>query len=496
MRVRCPTLPSSHFLLRLGSCPRHAIAESVQTKEIRIIMKDFREVRKTRGISLKFLVAASSILVSAAVIDARNWTYTDLANFLISVLLGAYFLYLAQRLNWRAEERAEAVANADLITSTGVLAMNSARSLSGSESAALRVAADARAALQHYSAADQSKQKNLRASIVNAYNDLAFSVFLRAGTLARSVWARLCEGTADVIRETRRLSFSSSGRISDKELMYVAEHVEFVEMLGRALRQQAGIELPESHHLSLSAVWDPIRTPNSTRPPARRSARLETLHRLKRFAMLYQDELTVLHDWSTLRNNADRLSCEVELVDRAVTDEWLAPWFVGQGTSGDARPVNVLNRELEERARYDTLLIDDSTPRWPQALKHGEVPEGMRTTSIANLREVLEAQEAPIICVLAYELCSIEQEGEKKRLVLDGNHRLAAARRLSLTSGPSDRSSSSHRFKVLTFLIRERQPVDDVVAAAGEANHPYEWRGFTPDIGLIRGTWQPEESVE
>ncbi|WP_140395006.1 ParB N-terminal domain-containing protein [Arthrobacter sedimenti] len=460
------------------------------------MMKAFTGSKRDLKISFRFFLVASSILLSAVIFDASNWTYTDLANFLISVILSVYFLFLAQRLNWRAEERAEAVANADLITSTGVLAMNSARSLSGSESAALRVAADARAALQHYPAANQARQEDLRASVVNAYNDLAFSVFLRAGTLARSVWARLCEGTADVIRETDELVFSPSKRIRDKELMRVADHIGFIEMLGRALRKNGEVGVAVFESISLPAVWDPLTTIDSRRPPVRRSARTETIHRLNRFEMLYQDELTVLHDWSTLRDNADRLSCEVELVDSAATDEWLAPWFVGQGTDGSARPVNVLNCELEERAKYDTLRINATTPRWPQALKHGEIPEGMRATSIDNLCQVLEAQPTPIICVLAYELYINGHTGEKKRVVLDGNHRLAAARRLSLTPGSSDRTHHSHGFKVLTFLIRELRPINSVVSAGGRKKHPYEWKGFTPDIGLIRGTWRPKQSAE
>ncbi|WP_147394448.1 ParB N-terminal domain-containing protein [Arthrobacter cheniae] len=332
--------------------------------------------------------------------------------------------------------------------------------------------------------------------MVNAYNDLAFSVFLRADTLARSVWARLCEGTADVIRETDKLVFTRSKRIRDKKLMRVADHIGFIEMLGRALRKNGEGGVPEFESLSLPAVWDPVTTIDSRRPPVRRSAWMETTRRLDRFEMLYQDELTVLHDWSTLRDNADRISCEVELVDSAATDAWLAPWFVGKGTNGIARPVSVLNCELEERAKYDTLRINAATPRWPQALKHAEIPEGMRATSIDNLCQVLEAQPAPMICVLAYELCIEGHTGEKKRVVLDGNHRLAAARRLSLTPGSSDSNHHPREFKVLTFLIRELRPVDSVVPAGGERKHPYEWKGFTPDIGLIRGTWQPKQSTE
>lgn len=452
-----------------------------------------RDSVRSRLALILFFVAAIATAVIAWRVDADNWTVTDTANLVISLLLGVYFFRLAQHVNRKAEARADAVANADLITSTGVLAMNSARSLSGSEPAALRVAADARAALQHYLSAEDTIQKALRASVVSAYNDLAFSTFLRADSLARSVWARLCEGTANVVAETDELAFTPAGNVKDKELMDVSDHVGFVEMLGRALRQNAGLDLPAKGRISLSTVWDTTTLPHSRRPQASRSTHMETIYRLDRFEMLYQDELTVLHDWPTLQENADRLHCEIELVDSAAADEWLAPWFVGQGTDGEAGPVNVLGCDLEERAQYDSLRIRTSTPRWPKALEHGKLPKGMRTKSIENLCRVLEAQPSPTICVLVYELSINEQTGETKRLVLDGNHRLAAARHLSLTRSPWWRSRRpSRQFKILTFLIQERQPVDDVVPANGEKNHPYEWKGFTPDIGLVRETWRPD----
>jgi hypothetical protein len=449
-------------------------------------------MRSRVSLALFFLAAIATAFIAWR-IDPSSWSVTDTANLLISLILGLYFFRLAQYVNRKAEARADAVANADLITSTGVLAMNSARSLSGSESAALRVAADARAALQHYLSAEAEIQKALRASVISAYNDLAFSIFLRSDSLPRSVWARLCEGTAHVVAEADKLAFSRTGQVEDKDLVDVSDHVGFVELLGRALRENARLEVTAGERILLPEVWDTSKLPSSRRLREARPAPVEILHRLDRFEMLYQDELTVLHDWSVLRANAARLHCEVELVDIAATNEWLAPWFIKQGMNGGAKPVNVLGRDLEERARYDQVRTKFSTPRWPNALRHGALPEGMRAKSIQNLCRVLESQPSPTICVFAYELCVNEQTGETKRVVLDGNHRLAAARRLSIPRTLKWKIyRPSRRFKVLTFLIQERQPVDNLVQAGGEQNRPYSWRGFTPDIGLLRGTWLPD----
>jgi hypothetical protein len=452
------------------------------------------------GLILFLLIAFMAAFI-ASQRDPGNWTLADWVNFGISILLGLSFLLLAQHVNHNAQRRAEAVANAGLLTSTGMLAMNSARSLLGSESSALRVAADARAALQHYpsvTGAEKTGGKSMKEvlvkSLIDAYIDLAFSTFLHSGHLARSVWTRLCEGTADVVADIDRLAFTKSGDVKDSELASVADHVGFVELLGRALRKDAEKALAFQGSRRLTAVWDSTKLPYVRRPLGIRSEEEEIVYRLDRFEELYKYELTVMHDWEMLRRNANKLCCEVELVSIAATGEWLAPWYVGQGTDGQPKPVNVMGSELNERARYDRLQVDKSTPRWPKPLLHGSLPQGMRSTSIDNHCRVLESQPSPTICVLAYDLCIDARSGKTQRLVLDGNHRLAAARRISLDHNlRAEERSPSPQFKVLTFLIRERQSVDDWSTSGDSKREPARWKGFTPDIGLVRGSWPPSQ---
>lgn len=488
-------------------------------------MSDIRQLREARLIRLwlvVFLIIAFLAALFASREDPDNWTTADWVNFGISILLGLSFLLLSQHVNHNAQRRAEAVANAGLLTSTGVLAMNSARSVLGAESSALRVAADARSALQHYPLATElaktdtketddtetgthksdSKKKVARSmkevlvkSIIDAYIDLAFSAFLHSGRLARSVWTRLCEGTADVVADLDKLAYTESGEVKDKELASVADHVGFVELLGRALRKDAEKDLTFPGSRRLTTVWDSTKLPYVRKSPVIRSDIEETIYRLRRFEQLYKYELTVMHDWKMLRRNADKLRCEVELVSITATDKWLAPWYIGQGTDGETKPVNVMGGDLDERARYDKPQVDKSTPRWPNPLPQGGLPHGMRSASINTLCQVLATQPSPIITVIAYDICIDKRKGETKRLVLDGNHRLAAARRMSLEhSNFPEGETRPQQFKVLTFLIHELQPINDWSTTGHPEKEPTRWKGFTPDIGLVRGTWLPKRS--
>lgn len=437
-------------------------------------------------VAIASLLSAALVAGATSQLDSQNWSLTDWGNLLIAIILGLYFLFLAQHLNRDAERRATDLANAALITTTGLLAMSSARSVLGSESSALRVAADARAALQHYRGGEDKTREGLEESVVRAYNDLAFSTFLHADALSRSVWDRLREGATSVVKETNKLTLTEEASSRATHLRSLADHVAFVEQLGVAMHKHAGLDLAVHPHFELPEVWKPVETLARGRAiPKRRSAKDETKYRLDRLETLYRTELTVMHDWKLLHKHAGHVLCSVELVDAENTGHWLAPWFVGRRTDGTLGPVNVFGQDLDERARYDKLTVTESTPLWPDALAHGSLPDGMRTTGITNLSEVLLKQPSPTICVLAYDFIT---DGRTQRLVLDGNHRLAAARRL--TTAKITNKGKHRRYRVLTFVIREIFPVDGLTKNEG-AEGSSTWRGFTPDIGLIRGSWSP-----
>ena len=427
--------------------------------------------------------------------DPGQWGWDDWGALANSIWLGFLFFGLATWVGRGSERRATAVADAELITSMGSLAMSSARSFAGHDQQALRIAADARAALQQYPQASEAQQKQLVETIENSYSDLAFGTFSRADALPRSVWDQLCQGAEAVqqeadrlVRELRSWTNWRGKHTEDRctELAGMAAHVRFV--------QRIGVEIRAAHLVrgvrELAGIW--------TEPADPQPRVLSSTEQLHRLACLYRRELTVVKQWRVLDAHSERLSCRAILVDDlGQIGDWAAPWYVTWDPDGDRfRPVNVLGGELEEAASQDRIAEDDGRlPLYPEPLRHGQLPEGMRTRAIANLCELLRRQRPVTVCVLGYDLRN--GDGGVTRVVLDGNHRLAAALRIVEEDPPGATADTTPPLRVLTFLIREEgAPVDDETSNEEQFPDWAPWRGFTPDIGLIRGTWKPPASTD
>jgi len=436
-------------------------------------------------------------------LEPHEWHWDDWAAVATSVWLSLLFFGLAFFVNRRAASRAEAMANAELITSTGSLAMSSARSFAGHDQQALRIAADARAALQHYPHAAAAEQHALIRTIEDSYSDLAFGTFARADGLPRSVWDGLCAGAQTLAAEAAALAgpMRKKGRSQQLELKGLAAHVRFVQRIGDAVRVPAA-----ARDARLAAGFRPLDTiwwdKNES---SAEEVELNSTERLERLRCLYNRELTVLKKWEVLLEQPDLLDCSAILVeDLRLTDGWLAPWYVlpvQDGTSclsteaATLRQVNVLQENLTESRAADQLFDRGTFPCYPDALRHGHLPEGLRAAAIQNLCELLVRQSPVTVCVLTYE--ATRPDGSIARMVLDGNHRLAAARRLFLDwHGPATGITPSP-VRVLAFTISEQQPVDTRVAQADVLKSQEKflpWRGFTPDVTLLHGHDYPEKS--
>ena len=433
-----------------------------------------------------------------------DWEGDDWGALAISMWLSAGFFGLALLVGRKGQQRAEAVANGTLVTSMGSLAMSSARSFAGENEQALRIAADARAALQHYAFAGRSEQRALVATVEDSYSDLAFGTFSRADALPRSVWDELCHGAAAVQQDAEALRKKLHWWQKDRkgELAAMAANVRFVLRVGQEVRGSSGL----TENCVLVDVWRKGARKDDEEPDAPDAERLTPDDQVQRLQCLYRRELTVVKLWDVLhtavRASPPGLTCSVELLhDLRVAKSWHAPWYVKlDARDGLFKPVNVQGVGLAEAAATDELAQDQSLPLYPEALEHGSVPEGMRTTAIGNLRRLLQGRQPTTVCVLVYDLLpearylSFSQR-RGKRVVLDGNHRLAAALSIydeavkaARTSGKEAEFSSPVR--VLAFVISENRPID--AGAADPENYKgWNWRGFTPDIGLIRGTWRP-----
>ncbi len=399
--------------------------------------------------------------------DPSQWHADDDAALVMSVALATWFFALAYMIDRDGQRRGRAVADAALITSIGELQLSSSRSFAGSDSHALRVSCDARAALQHYTRAGDNEQTALTNAILEAYSDLAFGTFCRSHELPRSVWKELHKGAGELVAACQAVADSCRGHHAPGQreaLRNIADHVSFVAGLGDVIRGEVpfgGVDAPTGV-LAGNINLQQLRT-------------------------LYKRELTVVHRWDLLsKKNA---SFRLEALSPHTTDDWMAPWYVERERGRHARPVNVEGRALSEWARQDRLIVNSRTRSYSQgglvAVRHGSLPKGMRTHAIKRLQKMFESAAINTICVLAYEF---ESGGGRSRFVLDGNHRLAALRRAQARASmlrPEDEFWRSSR--VIAFVICEQLPVVTETAFGGDEYTDWNWWGFTPDIGLIRG---------
>lgn len=432
--------------------------------------------------------------------DPDNWHLADSAAMLSSTTAGVVFFVLAWIIGRRGQRRARAAADAELITSMGALAMSSARSFAGHDHQALRIAADARAALKHYPSASSDdyprasrdeddsrergdKQGMLTEKIIDCYSNLAFGTFSRADALPRSVWTELEDGANDLIEETTSMiaGFGRRRHAQREALTTMLAHIRFVHAIGKRVREQGRTPVKPGQPIVLG---DPKATTDQTRMPDQTPK-----ERIERLARLYKRELTVVKQWEVLVNNAGRIDCGIVLCDVADADGWYSPWYVTRDDDGRLKPVNVAGGGLgNEPARLDELMDIPDLPTYPAALQHGQVPQGMRTQAIANLRALLGGRPPVTVCVLAYDV--FQGDDKPKRFVLDGNHRLAAARAIAREA--QERSGADTNVRVLAFVITENKAVnlvnekDPYVESSDKDHKAWSWLGFTPDIGLMR----------
>ncbi len=126
----------------------------------------------------------------------------------------------------------------------------------------------------------------------------------------------------------------------------------------------------------------------------------------------------------------------------------------------------------------------ETTPpfkQYPSALTHQQVrdhPE-LRSQGIDRLRAVLSKSGTTVIPLLVLQVANAETE-ECVTVVLDGNHRLAAALR-----GDQGGAFAPTVHTVIVFQLEK------VGLVAGEdhepeAGHDDRWHGFNPDVGLAK----------
>ncbi|GGS58215.1 hypothetical protein GCM10010156_16050 [Planobispora rosea] len=424
-------------------------------------------------LSAVFLAVGLPLLLAwlAISLEPSQWHWNDWINQFTQISTGVIFFGLAWFLGRKSEQRSEAMANAELITSMGALSTSSARAYAGSDAQALRIAADARAALQHYPRAQYTEQSRLIAKVVDSYSDLIFGTFSRADGLPRSIWDGLIGGAYDVIADAELLAGSLRRDLQKRQLIDMVEHIKFAIEIGQEVRKFDEVLAPDQSYRprALEGVWEGRHVKDS-----------ESLSRISRLELLYRRELTVVHNWSILKKRAGKLKCSAVLHDVTDTGDWFSPWFVRRPGNGLLEPVNVVGDLLgNEIARFDQICDAPEIPVYPSPLRHSEIPSGMRETTIASHCKILEDTATRTICVLTYEVKCADRVS--RRIVLDGNHRLAAARRLAAASPETSRQP----MRVLEFLIEEHERIEEKMPPPDKFKG-WAWNGFTPDVHVLR----------
>jgi hypothetical protein len=153
-------------------------------------------------------------------------------------------LLLAVVIGLRGQQRARALADAELNRTVGALAASGSRSFAGDETQALRVPSEALGALKHYQAAGPKERKRLSAAIRRGFADIVFGTACYADALPRSIWDRLCVGMNDLRSELpRRIEVEPCQSFKD-ELRETLSLVKLALALGRRLRENLGNCLP------------------------------------------------------------------------------------------------------------------------------------------------------------------------------------------------------------------------------------------------------------
>lgn len=439
--------------------------------------------QKNTLLTLGLIVVVLSLALFAYLSDQGNWTVADWISMLIAIAVGIYFFILSLFVGNDAQKRARAVANAALITSAGSLGANGARSILGSAESALKVSVDSRAALQHCRYADPSARKDLLEAIVDAYNDLMFSIFFDGRSSSRSVFDRLVSGVDDVVVELRKVATRDIVDDDPEYVQEVIEHLKFIRSLSKSVRQFPWSNCGDVEVRSVEFDWGDGGGEAVGRAPDQREEYGEAMRkRLARLEMLYRRELTVAHNWSKLSENARFIDCRVEIVDCLATADWAAPWYVADRGDGIFGPVSYDKSRLAEQSEFDTVEVRENTPVWPSPVRHGSLPAGLRESEIEKFVNFIDTQNYSSIVVLVYELGQTDDEKRSTRLVLDGNHRLAAARRKAQTSSGNESAVLQNGHQVIAFVIREI----GLDGYEGICDSSKVLEGFNPDVDQLK----------
>lgn len=413
-------------------------------------------MKRTTAVVLVLTVCFGAAVVAVALIarsdDPANWRSDDWAAAAITCLIGALFGVLAWIIQRRQGQLIDAVANGKLRETSGTIVTDSLRTLTGPVDLSLHVAREARAAMPLFELAGTPEQEELLQAIVDGYGALMLNTFPRTGLLPRSSLERLRSDGRALAADLRSSHSASSSHYSAAQVAAFIDECLDIEAAGRLFVDRVH-----------QAAHRPIE--------------------LGQLKLLYgKRDLRVLHKWDA--DHMQETSCVVEFhQDLEQFAGYYAPWYID--------PAGRCEVDFTGVIRSDTCVLDDSDtrvlPRFPVPLTHAQVraTTRFRKSSIDMMGAVLRdtfsnGAMSPSFALLAFELPTGE------RLVLDGNHRLAAAMRRFVDL---DRPS-------LVYVFVVRQGHNASTSPTTRSDGGQEFDGFNPDVNHLRAAVLAGKSVQ
>lgn len=385
---------------------------------------------------------AVAVALAAQAAEPKQWHWDDWAAVAIAALLGTFFLLLTGLLQRRHSALSKALADAALQDKIGHIANSSIKTVSGDDEWSLHVARDAVAAMPLFNLATEAERRRLLVTVQDAYGALTLNTFIRGATLPIPVRQRLADDGQALIASLRTAAEDHRNRPLRDDLNDTGDYLTTCLGILEHLHRPTTPAPVLSHH------W------------------LQTV---------YRNDLLVYAEWDA--DHIDALTVTVETVaDITVLDGYHAPWYVHPQPDG-LQEVNYAN--LVEATTILTHAPSD-TPVWPQALTHAQVrASGLRANSINRMRHFMTLGNFRSFAVLVYQLA------DGRRIILDGNHRTAAALR--------DHSKlHGQGWAAVAFILRESNgsaipdglsPIRARSAATGACD---TWTGFNPDVALLQ----------
>lgn len=403
------------------------------------VVRRVREVLYTSLVPVTVLatVIAVAAVATAIVRDHHEWGWDDWASMTASFAVGLVLFVGAHLLEARQAQLARGLADLALQEKVGQIRASSLRSFISSD-LSLVLAPEALAGLHLFPFADRDQMLMFLDAVEAGYSALTLHVFPNSRLLPEAACKRVQADGLALARALGDLVSSQPDEGVARRLQAVSDHVRVC--------------------LDFQRAWRAGKVPPAIPP--------------ERVEVIYRGHLQVDHAWSD--PTVSQLRVTVEYADLAAAMEWHAPWYLKE-QDGLYFEVGYHTRRHQGQPFRAKSPLTQARP-----LQHGVLATlPLRRDGIRRMQQVLLNTRPEAIVVLAYRLAS------GAVVVLDGNHRLAAAIRLSRLG----RLPSLER--VIAFVLTEGHG-ESTPASHERWSPPHvdRWEGFNPDVQMLRKAMQ------